>query len=67
MRCYRTYPYREEGGGGEAIKCSVRVIFFCFIKETWICAMTRHHAESNIIPLHSLWAKSNNKARSQFE
>ena len=34
-----------EGGGN---KCSRCPIFIFFIKESWICAMTRHHAESNI-------------------
>ena len=29
-------------------KCSGRPIFFFFIKENWICAMTRHHTEPNI-------------------
>ena len=29
-------------------ECSGRPIFFFFIKENWICAMTRHHAEPNI-------------------
>ena len=62
---------------------------YFFIKENWICAMTRHYAESNIsmlltrnlpidsdvrqrshflmIPLHYLWAKSNNRTLGQFE
>ena len=61
---------------------------FSFIRENWICAMTRHHAEPNInisltkkfpfdydvrqwfhplmIPLHCLWAKSNNRTRGQY-
>ena len=30
---------------------SGRPIFTFFIKENWICAMTRHHAELNIIIL----------------
>ena len=68
---------------------SGRPIFISFIKENWICAMPRRHAESNmnmlltrnlpfnsdirqwshplIIPLHYLWAKSNNRMRGQFE
>ena len=33
--------------GGRS-ECSGRPIFIFFIKENWICAMTRHHAESNI-------------------
>ena len=62
--------------------------FFFVVKESWICAMTRSHAEPNInilltrnlpfhsyvrqwsqsliIPLHYLWAKSNNRTRGQF-
>ena len=40
MRCYRVV-----GGGSE---CSGRSILILFIKENWICAMTRRHAESNI-------------------
>ena len=40
-KCYRTY-----GAGG--IECSGRPVFIFFIKEKWICAMTRHHAQSNI-------------------
>ena len=60
---------------------------FCFfIKENWIWAMTRHHANNILltrnlpfdsdvrqwshplmIPLHCLWAKSNNRTRGQFE
>ena len=38
------------GGGGGVSKCSGCPIFFFFIiiKENWICAMTRHHAEPNI-------------------
>ena len=41
MRCYRT----QESDGSE---CHERPIFIFFIKENWICAMIRHHAESNI-------------------
>ena len=70
-------------------ECSGRPTFIFFIKENWICAMTRHHAKPNIntlltrnfpfefdtgqwshplmIPLHCLWAKSNNRTRGQFE
>ena len=29
-------------------ECSGRPIFIFFIKENWICAITRHHAEPNI-------------------
>ena len=69
-------------------KCYGPPVFLFFIKENWICAMTRHHAEPNInilstrnlaagsdvrqgshrlmIPMHFLWAKSNNRARGQF-
>ena len=37
----------DVGGGGLA---SVLDVQFCFIiiKENWICAMARHHAEPNI-------------------
>ena len=68
-------------------KCFGRPIFIFFIKESWICDMTRHHAEPNInilltinvpfadiqwshlltMPLHCLWAKSNNRTHGQFE
>ena len=37
----------EGGGGGVASVLDVQSFFF-FIKENWICAMTRYHAESNI-------------------
>ena len=74
--------------GVRGSKCSGRPIFIFIIKENWICAMTRYHAESNnillsrnlpidsgvrhwshpfTIPLHCLWAKSNNRTRGQFE
>ena len=36
----------DVGGGGS--KFSGRPILIFFIKENWICAITRHHAESNI-------------------
>ena len=74
-------------GGWGVSKCSGRRIVF--IKENWIYAMARHHAEPDInilltrnlpfdsyvrqwshplmIPLHCLWAKSNNRTRGQFE
>ena len=45
MRCYRT----KEVGGSECSGRSVFIIFF--IKENWICAMTRHHAEPNNVLL----------------
>ena len=33
---------------GEGVsECSGFPIFIFFIKENWICAMTRHHVESN--------------------
>ena len=32
-------------------KCSEKPIFVIFIKENWICAMIRHHAESSDILL----------------
>ena len=66
--------------------------YYFFIKENWICAMTKldlRYAERNInilltrnlpfdcdvsqwshplmIPLHCLWAKSNNRTHGQFE
>ena len=66
-------------------KCSGSPTFIFFIKENWICAMTRHHANNILlarnlpfdsdvrqwsqplmIPLHCLWAKSNNRTRGQF-
>ena len=78
-----------KGRGGRVRECYGRPIFIFFIKENWICAMTRHQAEPNInilltrnlpfdsdfrqwshpsmIPLHCLWAKSNNSTRGQFE
>ena len=35
--------------GGGVSECSGRPnFFFIIIKENWICAVTRHHAESNI-------------------
>ena len=52
--------WRVERGGGRqkwdvigcrgwrVSECSGRPIFVFFIKENWICAMTRHHAEPNI-------------------
>ena len=82
MRCYRT-----QGGWWLVSVLDVQSLFF-FIKENWICTMTRHHAEPNnilltrnlpfdsdvrlrshplMIPLHFLWAKSNNRAHGQFE
>ena len=38
-------------GGWRVSKCSGRPVFIFFIKENWICAMTRHHAEPNNILL----------------
>ena len=35
-------------GGWGFNKCSGSPTFTFFIKEIWICAMTRHHAEPNI-------------------
>ena len=32
-------------------ECSGRPVFIFFIKESWICAMTRRHAEPNNILL----------------
>ena len=75
---------------GVGVACVLDVQFlFLSIKGNWICAMTLHHADSNINiiwtrnlpidsgvrqwsyrlmkPLHCLWAKSNNRARVQFE
>ena len=48
MRCY--WMQRGGvcmGGGGGVSECSGRVIFF-LSKENCICAISRHHAESNI-------------------
>ena len=69
--------------------CSWHPIYTFFIYESWICIMTRHHAEPNInillkrnlpiffgvrqwshplmVPLHCLWAKSNNRMGGQVE
>ena len=41
MRCYQTL-------GGAESESSGRPIFIIFMKDNWICVMTRHHAESNI-------------------
>ena len=38
---------RMVGEGGVASVLDVQSLFF-FIKENWICFITRHHAESNI-------------------
>ena len=37
----------DVGGGGLGSALDVQSLFF-FIKENWICAMTRHHVEPNI-------------------
>ena len=37
---------RRRGSGGLTSVLDVQSFFF--IKENWICAMTRHHAEPNI-------------------
>ena len=42
MRCYEIQVWVE------VRECSGRPVFIIFIKENWLCAMTRHHAESNI-------------------
>ena len=34
--------------GDKGSKCSGHPIFVIFMKENWICAMTRHHAEPDI-------------------
>ena len=39
---------QEVGGGGGIRKCFGRQVFIFFVKENWICDMTRHHAEPNI-------------------
>ena len=79
--------WRREGRGmggrsGAASVLDVQPLFL-FIKQNWICVMTRIHAELNtnilltrnfpidsgvrkwrhplMIPLHCLWAKSNNR------
>ena len=36
-------------GGWGVSKCSGRPIFIFFIKENWICAMTRHHANNILL------------------
>ena len=41
--------------GVRGSECSGRPVFIFFIKEIWICAMTRHHAESNI---NILWTRN---------
>ena len=45
LRQKRDVIGRREWGVSE---CSGRPIFNFFIRENWICAMTRHHAVSNI-------------------
>ena len=40
---------KRGGGGGAASVQGVQSLFFLLQKiENWICAMTRHHAESDI-------------------
>ena len=36
------------GGGGKGSEYFGHPIFIFFIKDNWICAINRHHAESNI-------------------
>ena len=50
MRCYWTWG---GGGMGTVSECSGHSIFF-FMKESWICVMTRH-AEPNI---DILWTRN---------
>ena len=45
MGCSRM---QGERAGGRVRECYGRPIFIFFIKENWICAMTRHQAEPNI-------------------
>ena len=68
--------------GVRGSQCSGDPIFlYFFIKENWICDMTKHHAEPNInilltrnlpfdsdvvISLECLWTKQNNRTRGQF-
>ena len=42
------------GRGGSEFPGCRSPIFIFFIKENWICVMTRHHAESNNILLRDL-------------
>ena len=44
----------RKGGGGGGSKCYRRPIFIFFITENWVCVMTRHHAESNILLTRNL-------------
>ena len=37
----------DVGGGGLVSVLDIQFLF-CFVKENWIYAMTRHHAEPNI-------------------
>ena len=69
--------------GVRGSQCSGDPIFlYFFIKENWICGMTKHNAEPNInisltrnlpfdshvlISLECLWTKWNNRTRGQFE
>ena len=38
----------QEVGVGGVRKCCGRKVFIFFVKENWICDMTRHHAERSI-------------------
>ena len=42
-------------GGWGISECSGRPILIFFIRENWICAMTRHHDEPNI---NILWTRN---------
>ena len=43
----KNYMLSDVGGWGVASVLDFQSLFF-FIKENWICATTRNHAESNI-------------------
>ena len=40
-------------------ECSGRLIFISFIKENWICAITRHRVELNHGDIISPWSNIN--------
>ena len=48
MQCFgKNKMLSDVGGGGVGVsKCSECPIFIFFIKENWIYAMTRHHANN---------------------